>query len=275
MSKTIKLSPGIQPNKQALTDRHNHWIKMYTEKFPEEVAVIKRLENKFGDYLCLPIDIPKIEVSKEFVDFYFENAKYAYKLRADAAGLIPVNQTADYSNKSTFLTMNSFSTTPDCIWTRNFHPDLFTTHKNILDQINEYFPIKSPLTHFSIWSSTANVDWHRDEASFLNLPTQFRVMLHNPSNSDDTTLRLNTHAPGEKNDNYFKIRTPIETNTMAWNNLRVFHGSKFKGFNKILFIPTRMSIDWKKYEEVIERSILKYKSLAFIDDYRTENYINE
>jgi hypothetical protein len=36
-----------------------------------------------------------------------------------------------------------------------------------------------------------------------------------------------------------------------------------------------MSIDWKKYEEILERSILKYKSVAFIDSYRTENYINE
>lgn len=275
MLNKIKVSPGILYSKQTLTDKHNHWIQMYTERFPEEVAVIEYLENKFGDYLCLPIDIPKIEVSKQFVDFYFENAKYSYKLRPDAAGSIPANQTADHSNKSSFVTMNSLPTDGNSIWTKNFHPDLFTTHRNILDQINEYFPIKSPLTHFSIWSSTEHVYWHRDEASFLNLPTQFRVMLHNPSDSDDTTLRLTTNAPEEKNDNYFKIRTPIETNTMAWNNLRLFHGSKFKGFNKILFIPTMMSIDWKKYEEILERSILKYKSVAFIDNYRTENYINE
>jgi hypothetical protein len=108
------------------------------------------------------------------------------------------------------------------------------------------------------------------------MPTQFRVMLYNSSPTDDTSLRLKSNAPEETNDNYFKIRTPPETNSLVWNNLRAVHGSEFTGNKKILFIPVQaLDIDWKKYDELLERSFIKYHSYAFIDTYRKEHYIND
>ena len=257
-------------SQEELTKKNNGWKTLY----PGDEYEIKKIENKFGDYLYLPLDIPRIEVPPDFVDFYFEHAKHTYKRLTDIAS--PAVPSYEHGGKSTFLTLDSKETTEICIWTKNFRGELFTTYKDIFNQINEFLPLNSPITDFSIWSSTKEVPFHRDAANMLNIPTQFRVLLHNPMPTDDTTLRLQTAAPESENTNYFKVRTPAETNTMAWNNLRVYHGSTFTGLQKILFIPAGiLNFNWKRYDEILERSFSKYRSYAFIDSHRTPDYIYE
>jgi hypothetical protein len=266
----IPYSDAPRLSKEDLTIKHNGWRALYSNSEAE----IKKIEDKFGDYLYLPLDIPKIEIPADFVDFYFEHANYTYKRLTDIAS--PAVPQKDHGGKSTFLTLDSKETTDKCIWTKNFHGELFTTYKDIFEQIYEYFPLNAPIKDFSMWSSTTLVPFHRDASNMLNIPTQFRVLLHNPSNSIDTTLRLKTDAPEQCNDNYFKVCTPLETNSFAWNNLRVMHGSNFAGFNKILFIPAGvLDINWKRYDEILERSFIKYRQYSLIDNYRISDYINE
>lgn len=266
----IPYSDAPRLSKEDLTRKYNGWLSLY----PNDTHEIKRLEDKFGEYLYLPLDIPKIEIPADFVDFYFTHADYTYKRLTDIAS--PAVSQEQHGGQSTFLTLDSKNTTDKCIWTKNFNGELFTTYKDIFEQIYEYFPLNSPIKDFSIWSSTKQVSFHRDAANMLNLPTQFRVLLHNPSNSTDTTLRLKTDAPERANDNYFKVHSPLETNSFVWNNLKVMHGSTFTGFKKILFIPAGvLDINWKRYEEILERSFSKYREYSLIDNYRTPDYINE
>lgn len=270
MNNPIPYTIAALPSKEELTAWNSEWKARYRGTR----YVIESMESKYGDYLYTPLDIPKIEVPKDFIDFYYEHASFTYKRLADVASSpTPENQ---YGQNSTFLTIDSKPTVQGSIWTKNFVAELLTTYKSIFDQINEYLPLNSPIEEFALWSSTKTVPLHRDESSFLDLPTQFRVLLQEPSEGTDTTLRLRTHSPVNKNDNFFEVHKPKETNTFVWNNLRALHGSEFKNQNKILFIPTGfVDIDWKKYNELLERSFIKYRSFSFIDNYRKEDYIND
>lgn len=267
----LPYSDAPRLTKNELTAKHNGWLGLY----PDSVDVIKRMELKWGEFLFTPLDVPKIEVPQEFVDFYFENADYAYKRLVDIAS--PAASDAELKlGRSTFLTLDSKDTTEKCIWTKNYKPELFTKFKDVFDQIYEYLPLNSPIKDFSMWSSTTYVPFHRDAANMLNLPTQFRILLHNPFTDTDTTLRLKTDAPEQENNNYFRVHVPQETNCFAWNNLKVMHGSAFVGGKKILFIPAGvLDINWKRFDDMLERSFLKYKKFTFIDTYKTSDYINE
>lgn len=273
MSNPISFSTGPLPSRKELTEKNLSWKNQY----PDDAFEIKKLEAKFGDYLYLPLDIPKIEVPEDFVSSFFEKAKYAYKRLADVASpAAPENAGGGYDGESTFLSIDSHPTIDKSIWTKNFQEDFLKDYKCIFDQIHEYFPLKTSINKFALWSSTKNVALHRDQSSFLDMPTQFRVMLYNSSPTDDTTLRLRSNAPEEKNDNYFKVRTPPETNSFAWNNFRAIHGSEFSGNKKILFIPVEaLNIDWNRYNILLERSFIKYHSYAFIDTYKKEHYIDD
>lgn len=267
----LPYSDAPRLSKAELTAKHNGWLGLY----PKSNDLINRLENKWGHLLFTPLDIPKIEVSEEFVNFYFSNADYSYKRLDDIAS---ARATPDEINsgRSTFLTIDSKDTTEKCIWSKNYIPDMFIKFKDVFDQIYEYFPLNSPIKSFSMWSSTSWVPFHRDASNMLNLPIQFRILLHNPYTTTDTTLRLKTDAPEKENNNYFRVHVPKETNCFAWNNLKAMHGSTFFGGKKILFIPAGvLDINWKRYDEMLEKSYMKYKDLLLLDPYQTSDYINE
>ena len=272
MLKQIPHSDAPPVTRDILTEKNKFWKKYYWNHITE----ITRLENKFGNCLGIPLDIPKIEVPENFVNSYFEQAKYSFKKLPDIAGPTTLLSANRSTEASSFISIDSEKTSHSSIWTKNFQQDFITEYKDIFDQINEYLPLASAIQSFTLWSSTQPVNFHRDDSSFLDLPTQFRVLLHLPTEASDTTLRLQTSAPNQQNCNYFKITMPAETNSMAWNNLRVVHGSTFTGHKKILFIPTcPLNIDWKKYEDLLDRSIRKYRSFAFIDTYEKEHYIHD
>lgn len=237
-----------------LTKNRERWANYYFNN-----VAIHPLEKKYGNYLYVPLDIPFIEPSdhEKFVSYFFQNATASTKIKHD------VSEAA--LGSSTFLSIDGALANEKSIWSKNFIPSFRTEFKELFDQILEYFPIRS-LDNFIIWSSIAKVDFHRDDSIMLDLPVHFRIMLHNPN--DTSTLSL------KNNSTVTPISIPTETNSFAWNNLRVEHGSQLQK-PKILFLfGDPLNIDWKKYDQLMEKSILKFRSNTIIDNtHSTEDYI--
>jgi hypothetical protein len=245
-----------------LTDRRLYWISKFWDN-----DSYNRLEQKYGDYIYVPLDVPKIlpDNQEEFVKFYFDNAKTMDKLRPDAI--------SDQYITPTYLTIDSAPTRlyslPENI---NYVPDLNIKFKSITEQILEYLPFKN--VTFKLWSSYTDQLWHRDMSCMADIPSQFRIMLYDTNPAP--TLHLRRDLPDNPIAEDFTVMNYNDTNTLVWNNLRAEHSSKFiKGYTKILLIINEIDseIDWKKYDNLLERSILKYRNNTFIDrDYKVSDY---
>ena len=236
-------------DKTLLTKKHNHWANYYFGN-----NNIHPLEEKYGNYLYVPLDIPMIKLTdhEKFTSYYFKNAKSSTKVKAD------ISTTS--TGGSGFLSIDGAPTSDRSIWSKNYIPSFRSEFKELFDQITEYFPIKS-LDNFLIWSSIANISPHRDESIMLDLPVHFRIMLHNPN--DTSTLNI-IHQ-----NNTQEIDIPNDTNSFAWNNLRTTHSSILQK-PKILFLfGDPLQIDWKKYDQLIEKSISKYKEYVIKDQTTT------
>lgn len=229
---------------------------------------LHQLEQKYGEYIYMPLDVPKIipDNQEEFVKFYFDNAKTMSKLRPDA--------TSDQWITPTYLTVDS-APTRSCSLPKNINyvPDLNIKFKSITEQILEYLPFKN--VTFKLWSSFGSQGWHRDISCMADVPSQFRIMLY--ETNPEPTLYLKRDIPDQGPvDEIFKFMPYTDTNTFVWNNLRSVHCSKFtKGYTKILLIINEIDseIDWNKYEILLEKSIEKYKDYAFIDNtYTIKDY---
>jgi hypothetical protein len=232
-------------DKNLLTKKRTHWANYYFGNHD-----ITTLEEKYGKYLYVPLDIPIISPNdhEKFVSYYFKNAKPSVKVKADVSGAA--------SGNSAFISIDGVPTSDRSIWSKNYIPSFRSEFKELFDQIIEYFPIKS-LDNFIIWNSIANISSHRDESIMLDLPVHFRIMLHNPN--DTSTLHI-THQNITQ-----EIDIPISTNSFAWNNLRTTHGSTLQK-PKILFLfGDPLQIDWTKYDHLIEKSISTYKEYVIED----------
>lgn len=231
-------------------------------------AGLTQMEQKYGKYIYLPLDVPKIlpDNQEEFVRFYFDNAKTMGRLRPDA--------TSDKWITPTYLTVDSAPTRsyslPENI---NYVADLNVKFKSITEQILEYLPFKN--VTFKLWSSFADQFWHRDLSCMADVPSQFRIMLYDTNPEPTLYLKRDIPDQGPVNE-VFKFMPYTDTNTFVWNNLRSVHSSKYDNkYTKILLIINEIDseIDWKKYELLLERSIEKYKDHAFIDNtYTTSDY---
>jgi hypothetical protein len=241
-------------DKTELTKKREQWANYYFDN-----KNVHPLEIKYGNYLYVPLDIPFIELSdhEKFVSYYFKNSRASTKIKHDVSGAS--------LGSSTFLSIDGVPSSDRSVWSKNFIPSFRTEFKELFDQILEYFPIKS-LDNFIIWSSIADVHFHKDESIMLDLPVHFRIMLHNPNDTSTLLLRQDTVTP---------ISIPQETNSFAWNNLRIEHGSELKK-PKILFLfGDPLDIDWKKYDCLMEKSIIKYRNSTIIDTvHSTGDYVS-
>jgi len=73
----------------------------------------------------------------------------------------------------------------------------------------------------------------------------------------------------------FVLPRLADTNSFAWNNLRVIHGSdRVPEYFKILLIVNFVDIDWFKYYKLLERSVDLYQDHALISSYSKENFLS-
>lgn len=252
-------------NKDFSSKRRLFWSK----KFWESVS-LHDLEKKYGKYMYLPLDVPKIVPDNvdEFVDFYFKNAKQLGKLKTDASSdtyIIP-----------TYLSIDSAPTRSYALPENIIYvPEFNERFSSITEQILEYLPFKN--VTFKMWSSFGNQYWHRDISCMADLPSQFRIMLYD--SNPKPTLFVKRDVPDIiNNETGIRLHRLSDTNTFVWNNLRTVHSSEYiSGHNKILLIINEIDseIDWKKFELLMDRSISKYKDYLYEDNvYSASDYLH-
>lgn len=234
-------------------------------------SVYSELEKSYGQYLYLPLDVPKIlpyDLEK-FVDYYFSMAKnrhgYAYGKSE--------KQSADRELFPVFLSIDS----PNCPDNdkANIREDFPKLFPEILEQIYEYLPVNRNVSiAYSLWSANRSVLKHRDKLRMLDLPINWRIKIYDTNPKE--TLYIIPDPPGTYNQKQF-LKIPETSNTFAWNNLRVLHGSDFiPGHRKILMIPMfGLPINENKIVDLLDRSVAKYREFVVVDTYDVKNYLGE
>lgn len=249
-------------NRQLYTESHLPFTSSHeAEKIRKTIL---RLEQQYGNYCLVPLDLPKVNISEEFKEWFFEEAKPATKLKPDVA-------TRHY-NVSSFLSVDVSSDTKTpantklqtSIWSKNYYDHFDKMWPEVYEQLRDILPLTK--LRFSMWSSTENITPHRDEVFFCDIPGEFRLLV---DSNPEPNLFVSEVLP----DNTIKekiqtaaVPTNLETNMFLWNNLRCKHHSTFhNNYKKIIFIfGSQQAIDWKKYETILERSVDKYKDRCMI-----------
>jgi hypothetical protein len=239
-------------DKKSITELRNQFHSLYQNKKVITRSELIELENLYGKICYLPFDIPRFEEPK-MVDWFFEKCKSITKQKADIAD--------SYSGISLFNSINVYLDPSykniSTIWSVNEVDNFKETFPHFYQQIHDLLPLKS-IPRLNFWQSIKQIAPHRDHASCVDMPNSIRIMLYDEN--PRSTLYLNEdseHAAGDR----FYIQPMQDTNTFAWNNLRVTHGSDYDSkYRKILIIFNDFIVDNKKYKTLIDRSLEKYKN---------------
>lgn len=223
------------------------------------------LEKKYGNICYTPLDLPLI-IDNNVVEQWDEKSKRVSKIAVDVA-----SKNTGYSRFNSIDYVNTNMS--KSIWTRNNSEEINQLLKNLTEQIYDYLPIKF-LVSYSLWSSNDAIGPHRDQASFYDLPSSFRIMLHDEN--PKPTLFV-SEAPKGKIQIYKDINLIPrleKTNSFIWNNFRTMHGSFYdSSYKKILLIIGNAVVDWEKYDMLIERSIKKYQDEVVYSKFKFEDFI--
>jgi hypothetical protein len=231
---------------------------------------ILELEKQFGEFCFTPLDIPKI-TDENFYNWYFENATPVVKQNKDV--------TSDATGHSTFLSINILPDrydTSKSIWSKNIIKDFDKLWPNLWQQFNDYFPFQN-INEISIWSSTKDVVGHRDHSLFLDLPTEFRVLMDPNPNVNLSITEVLPNTPLSEGLGTADVPIKLESNSFAWNNLRCQHHSKFyPEYKKIIFIFNMSNkIDWNRYEQLITRSVKHWNQYTLKSTRDISSYIDD
>ena len=225
------------------------------------------LEKKWGRYCYVPLDIPKFE-NQEIVDWFFKKCAPSKKIKADIAA-------SDY-NDTLFNAVDVFVQEPlggdYHIWEINPQQDFFQLFPEFFKTIQKEFPFEF-IGRIIFWSSINDVPPHRDQLEFLDFPHSFRIILHDEN--PNQTLSLIEHLPDTPDDftNEFSIPKLEETNSFAWNNLRVKHTSKFIPGHRKIIILLIGQVNKDRYNNLMERSVQKFDQYAFKSNLTLDNWV--
>ena len=231
----------------------------------------KELETKWSKYCFVPLDIP-ILGDLVMAEWLLTKIKPTFQTKSDIAayydppGVPPRFNSVDvrlHKEKHEFWSLNR---------DHNFLEEFPHFHEQMMDTL----PF-STITSWQFWQSNKLIEPHRDhQQDFRDFPNGFRSMIYDTNPMSTLFLRevlpdATDIVPGTQN---FLPRLP-ETNSFAWNNLRMEHASVYiKNRTKILLIINNKDINVDKYNKLMERSISKYSEYVKISEYQTSDYVD-
>ena len=241
----------VLDEKRWFTDQRTLHLNRHDDETKKNIL---RLEQKFGSACFTPLDIPIIR-DKEFFNWYFENAIPSVKQNKDVA--------TEYTGGSSFLSIDLFPEKYDSlksIWSKNIRNNLATLWPNLWEQFYLHLPFEN-IEGMTIWSSTKDIIPHRDQSVFVDLPLEFRIVMDDNPTDNFWVSEVLPNTVIDKKLNTAVVSTKLDTNTFAWNNLRTQHHTKFYPEHKKITIIFHWAnkINWKKYENLLERSLEKYQ----------------
>lgn len=238
--------------KEQFTQFRKEQLKKYNNN------VVFDIEKKWGNLLYTPLDIPVIK-DELFSEWYFENAKPIVKIRPDIVSA--KTGQSDYMSVNVHNpNTNPVTSEKSSKWTLNIQQEWFLKFPKMYQQILDTLPYNN-IPSINMWSSIGSINAHTDHSYFIDIPMSFRIMVHDEN--PNTTLYTGECLPDVPWDNNsrFYCKFPESTNAFVWNNLRTRHGSSHNpGYRKILLIVNGSNINWKKYDELLDRSVRKFGS---------------
>jgi hypothetical protein len=227
---------------------------------------INELERKFGKYLFVPLALPVFELPDTA---YFLNWWSRYATRPNKIVSEKLSPDTNYVAAEAVDLVEKYKH----YWTPNMQTDNFIKEfPSLWQQFNELLPFDDIIT-LHLWSSFRPFGEHRDPGELLDMPMSFRIKLYDENPEETLYFFDNPTKPYSHGDDTAVPSVP-DTNSWAWNNLRVKHGSIYKpGYKKILVIATGI-LNPKKYEDLMNASISKYKEHCVLTNNTLENYVN-
>lgn len=232
---------------------------------------IRELEEKWGRYCFLPLDIPPLSEAKKITDWYFNYARPVYKTQPDVASA--------YTGHASFnsVNINLYPSTEKGpgIWEEVLDHNFLDEFPKFTEELYSIFPYNTILS-YNFWQSICPVIPHRDEEDFRDFPSSFRSIIYDEN--PDPTLYVKEYLPDAEDpvpSKNIQIPRIDGAPNFVWNNLRTKHGSSYDSkFRKIiLIIHASPDIDYKKYDELMERSLSKYSEHALVSDHSIDDFI--
>jgi hypothetical protein len=247
--------------------------EFFTKRRSDQLSVWPRHKEieMWGKYCYVPLNIPRIE-NTNLVEWFNLQKKKIYKNVVDVASTntnISNYEAVDVLPSGTLEYHKSISS-----WDLNVKNEFLVLFSDFYQEILHHFPFKS-LSRIRMWSSTTDIPYHRDQARFTDNPSTFRLMLHD-ENPNQTLSIAECLPDAELNtNNIFTLPELKNTNSFVWNNLRIKHGSTYNSnHRKILILFEGYELDVDRYNELMKRSIDKYKNELLVSDNFIGDYIN-
>lgn len=231
----------------------------------QQRAVLADLENLYGKYCYLPLDVPRI-VDSKIIDWFFNHCKEIVKLHPDVA-----DKNYGYSLfNSVNVCLDDRYRVHNPIWSDNQYPNFQKEFPHFYQQLMDCLPLDK-IPRLSFWNSTKPIAPHRDHNCFFDLPNSFRVLIYDENPADNLYLFEDSDL-GHGDKHY--IKRLDETNAFVWNNLRVMHGSDYvPGYRKILLIINNFIPNHIRYKKCLDDSISRFSQLSLVSNLNIDNFI--
>ena len=219
----------------------------------------------------IPLDIPRID-RPDIVDWFYNNCKPIERLKVTSSN--PDIYDLSFNSMEIYYEGSVSKKKTTRYRSVNDRPDFIETFPDFRDQILELFPLKS-CNYLMFLNSTGDVPYHRDHENIIDGPSQFRIMMYD-ENPEETLGFFEVKPDEEMNLNNIRLQSRFtETNSLAWNNLRVKHGSFYKpGYKKLILGLLDYELDMDRFHDLMKRSVEKYKDHLLMAPGPTSNYVN-
>jgi hypothetical protein len=223
------------------------------------------LERDYGKYCYVPLAVPVIN-DERIVDWFNQHRQAIIKMKPDIA-----DQNFGYSLfNSINVCLDDRYLAKNPIWSDNQYPNFKQDFPHFYQQMMDCLPL-AQIPRFSFWNSTRPIEPHRDHSYLVDMPNSFRIMIYDENPIE--TLYVYENADDYNGDKKYVDRL-AETNSFVWNNLRVEHGSDYlSGYSKILLLINDFIPNYKKYREVMEKSISTYRDHLVVSAHQLEDFI--
>lgn len=235
-------------------------LSVFRQKSIRLCTEYSMLEQKYGKYLYVPIDVPHIQANNtgDFLQYYNKHCQLVNGPTASKST----------DGRWTNLRIKEGET--------SYH-QLNEAFPELISLMKEHLPyVDNNQLEFFFVSSNCDILSHRDLGEWgFDAPTNLRVLFYdnnpepnfylieNRENKDRGDL-LPTRIPAQA----FAVPRLAETNTFTWNNLRAEHGSvKSENYTKILgYYGFSNQVDWHRYNQLLERSINRFQSQCWLSE---------